>query len=159
MCPRAGSPQGGGGNVGEVAGYWDNIIPLADDVSIASQTSFSKVMDTPTLDVGTYLFESRFIVTANNVSEAKFVGAFPTGTVNVKRWGKETDSPKVTDIVTDLFYNYSASIVRSLVIFKGTFEISAGASVLEIRIGQITSDATPTVVHKGSTLMTRKVDD
>ena len=51
------TPQGGGGNVGEVAGYWDTVATRTADLNRSNTTILADPQLQATLDVGFYQFE------------------------------------------------------------------------------------------------------
>lgn len=150
MAPNA-PPQGGGGNVGEVAGYWDTVITKSAGQGNTTTTYADITEFDVSVPEGTYMFELRLFTLALPAADLK-VRMQTTGTVLNNVWGKDADEIKDDTVVTEQSYDFT--VADGLVIMEGTI-VFDGAGTLKAQFAQIVANGTPTEILTGSTFSVR----
>lgn len=144
-------PQGSGGNVGEIAGFWD-IIVTKSATQGSTTTTFADITEFDiSLPEGTHMFELRLFTFALPVADLK-VRMQSTGTLLSESWGKDTDEIKDDTIVTEQSYDFTNA--TGVVVLEGMLELD-GVGSLKAQFAQVVSNATATDILTGSTFSIR----
>ena len=108
MCPRAGSPQGGGGNVGEVAGFWDVIVSKSNATNRTDDTTTADPELQVSLPTSLYQFEVR-LATSSTVAAGLKIAMATTGVIQAdeNEPGSESDQLKTLPVENDVSISFT----------------------------------------------------
>lgn len=156
MGSSAATPQGGGGNVGEVAGYWDTVATRTADLNRSTTTILADPQLQANLAVGFYQFELRMRVTSNDTAKMdvtiQTTGTF-AGSGNL--WGNESDPLKEAVASNELLLDVFGTATGGVIVLKGSFQLTAAGDVTFDWAQNVASGTT--TVHRGSTISFRNV--
>lgn len=154
MGAGSATPQGGGGNVGEVAGYWTTIIDKSGDQNdnLGPPVQPINDFDNISLAEGVHHFELRMIVEAPD-TEGFIFDVLTTGTVNFEAWGKQTTELKNDALATTQSFTIAGRTFAT-VIMQGIVEFGSGGGTFTARFSALAAAGLSTI-KAGSTLSIR----